>query len=155
MKDSFAQKAQDKHLSMMLRYRTYIDKNSLYNTPPVWSIFVLDLVLAWIEEEGGLVAMGERNQKKAAMLYRLCDEQPDFFKGSIRPADRSLMNLTLRLPSEELEKKLVAQAKAAGFLGLKGHRLTGGIRISLYNAVSLEGTERLASFLEDFAKAHR
>ncbi|MCB9643185.1 MAG: 3-phosphoserine/phosphohydroxythreonine transaminase [Myxococcales bacterium] len=153
IKESFAQKArQDSHIPMMLRYRTYIDKNSLYNTPPVWSIFILDLVLEWLEEEGGLAEIGKRNQQKADVLYRLCDERPEFYRGCVEKADRSLMNVTLRLPSEDLEKKFVSEAKSAGFLGLKGHKLSGGIRISNYNAIPVEGAEKLAAFMEEFAR---
>ncbi len=153
VKDEFAQKAnRSDKISAMLRYQTYIDKNSLYNTPPVWSIFVLDLVLEWLEDEGGLAEIGARNQQKADTLYRLCDERPEFYKGCIDRPDRSLMNITLRLPNEDLEKKLVAEAKQAGFLGLKGHKLSGGIRISNYNAIPVEAAEKLADFLEDFAR---
>lgn len=155
LKDSFAKTAQADHLPDMLRYKTFIDSNSLYNTPPVWSIFIVHLMVQWLEEQGGMAAIARNNRAKAAQLYQLIDEQPDFFRGHSVPKDRSIMNITFRLPSEELEKKLVAESKTAGFMGIKGHRLVGGIRVSNYNAVTLEGMSRLVEFLRSFAKKHQ
>lgn len=155
LKDSFAQKARAEHLPDMLRYKTFIDSNSLYNTPPVWSIYIVHLMVQWIEEQGGLAVIGKNNHAKAEMLYKLIDEHPQFFRGHSVEKDRSIMNITFRLPSEDLEKKLVAESKTAGFMGIKGHRSVGGIRVSNYNAVTLEGMSRLVEFLQTFAKKHQ
>src|SRR5215211_2743415 len=124
----------------MLRYATHAKNNSLYNTPPVFGVYMLNLVLEWIEECGGLQAMGERNRHKAATIYAAIDNSGGFYRGHAVPADRSLMNITFRLPSEELEKKFAAETTAANMVGLAGHRSVGGIRASVYNAMSQEGT---------------
>jgi phosphoserine aminotransferase len=138
----------------MLRYATHAKNNSLYNTPPVFSVYMLNLVLEWIEECGGLEAMGERNRHKAATIYATIDDSGGFYRGHAAPADRSLMNITFRLPSEALEKKFVADATAANMVGLAGHRSVGGIRASIYNAMSQEGCAALASFMAEFARRH-
>ncbi len=148
----FAKRAKEDGLPTMLRYSTYIDHNSLFNTPPVWNIFVVGLVMEWIEENGGLEKIGQINREKAEIIYHLIDSKPEFFRGTAQKESRSLMNITFRLPTEELEKKLVAEAAEKGFVGIKGHRSVGGIRVSNYNAVPKEGIEKLAQFLEDFAK---
>ncbi|TNE44492.1 MAG: 3-phosphoserine/phosphohydroxythreonine transaminase [Deltaproteobacteria bacterium] len=152
IKDEFAQKAKADHLPPMLRYSTFIESNSLYNTPPVWNIFIVKLMIDWLEEAGGLEAIGKRNREKAAALYSVIDESPTFFKGHATEDSRSIMNITFNLPSVELEKKLVADATAAGFMGIKGHRSVGGIRVSNYNAVTVEAVAQLTAFLKDFAK---
>ncbi|MDY0004064.1 MAG: 3-phosphoserine/phosphohydroxythreonine transaminase [Polyangia bacterium] len=139
-------------LPMMLSYKQFVAKDSLGNTPPCFPIYMVNLVLKWVEEQGGVAAVEKVNRKKAAALYDLFDAQPDFFRGTAEKGSRSLMNVTFRLPSEELEKKLISEATAAGFVGLKGHRDVGGLRASLYNAMSLEGVEKLVEFMKGFAK---
>ena len=134
----------------MFDYQTHIKKSSLYNTPPVFSIYSMKLVLEWIKKLGGLQAIGKINQSKKDIIYNLIDTYPDFFRGTVRNDSRSWMNITLRLPSEELEQQLVVKAKEAGFIGLKGHRSVGGVRVSMYNAMSLEGVLKVAEFMENF-----
>jgi phosphoserine aminotransferase len=142
-------------LPTMLDYRTYAEHGSLYNTPPVFSIYVFLLVTRWLRDEiGGLEAMHERNREKAALVYDLLDELPEFYRGHAERGSRSLMNVTFRLPSEELEKTFVADASAQGLKELKGHRSVGGIRASIYNAMPREGVEQLAAFMRSFAASH-
>lgn len=135
----------------MLNYKTHADGNSLYNTPPVFAIYMIGLVCKHLRENGGLLAAHERNEKKAGILYNAIDAS-GFYRGTAEKNSRSLMNVTFRLPSEDLEKKLVSEATAAGFNGLKGHRDVGGLRASLYNAFPLEGVEALIMFMRDFEK---
>ena len=138
-------------LPTMLDYRTYAEHGSLYNTPPVFSIYVLMLVTRWLRDEvGGLEAMLQRNRAKAALLYDVVDEFPDVYRGHARRAARSLMNVTFRLPTEELESRFVAEAAAAGMVELRGHRSVGGIRASIYNAMPMAGVEQLAAFMRSF-----
>jgi phosphoserine aminotransferase len=108
--------------------------------------------MLWIKKQGGLEAVEKVNRVKKDTIYNLMDTYPDYFKGTVQKDSRSWMNLTLRLPSEELETKFLSEAKAAGFIGLKGHRSVGGVRVSLYNAMTLEGTQQLAGFMEEFRK---
>ena len=139
-------------LPSMLNYRTFIDNNSLYNTPPCFSIYAVSLVLKWIEETiGGLDKMALHNQKKAGILYDYLDAT-DFYRPTAQEDSRSLMNVTFRLPTEELEKQFVAEATAHDLLELKGHRSVGGCRASLYNAMPIEGVEALVSFMKNFAQ---
>jgi phosphoserine aminotransferase len=134
----------------MLRYDTHAAKNSLYNTPPCFAIYTLDLVLKWLEETiGGLDKMAAINQKKAALLYDLMDAG-GFYRATAEPDSRSLMNITFRLPNEDLEQQFVQQALENGLGGLKGHRSVGGCRASLYNAVSMEAVEALVDFMKTF-----
>jgi len=142
------------NLLTMLNYNTHADKDSLFNTPPAFGVYVVKLVFEWIKQQGGIAAVGKINAAKKDMIYGLMDANPDYFKGTVEPASRSWMNLTMRLPSEELEKKFIAETKAAGLVGLKGHRSVGGIRVSMYNAMPTEGVEKLASFMEAFKKAN-
>jgi phosphoserine aminotransferase len=142
----------NKNTPTMLRYATHAKTNSLYNTPPSFAVYVLNLVLAWIEKTGGLPAMAERNARKARTLYEAIDRSGGFYRGHAEPGSRSQMNVTFRLPREALEKQFVAEAQAAGMVGLAGHRSVGGIRASLYNAVPPEACAALASFLGDFAR---
>ena len=136
----------------MLRYDTYAAKNSLYNTPPCFAIYVLDLVLKWLEDTvGGLDKMAALNQKKAALLYEFIDAG-GFYRATAKADSRSLMNITFRLPNEDLEQQFVQQAQQQGLAGLKGHRSVGGCRASLYNAVSLEAVESLVAFMKTFEK---
>jgi phosphoserine aminotransferase len=136
----------------MLRYATHAKNNSLYNTPPAFGVYVLNLVLEWIEECGGPAGMAARNQRKAQVLYAAIDGSGGFYRGHAMPESRSLMNVTFRLPDEALEKRFVGEATAAGMVGLAGHRSVGGIRASIYNAMSLEGCQVLAGFMTDFAR---
>jgi len=142
-------------LPTMLDYRTYTEHSSLYNTPPVFSIYVLALVTRWLRDEiGGLEAMHARNREEAAALYAAIDEAPDFYRGHATPDSRSLMNVTWRLPSDDLETAFVVEAAANGMIELKGHRSVGGIRASIYNSMPLEGVEMLAAFMRDFRDRH-
>ncbi|AKU27248.1 3-phosphoserine/phosphohydroxythreonine transaminase [Geobacillus stearothermophilus] len=139
-------------LPTMLDYRTHQKSNSLYNTPPTFAIYMLSLVLEWVEEQGGVAAMEERNRQKAAVLYEAIDESGGFYKPHAEKGSRSLMNVTFTLPNEELTKTFLAEAKERGFVGLGGHRSVGGCRASIYNAVPLEACEALASFMNDFRR---
>lgn len=141
-----------KHIPVYLRYSTHVKNDSLYNTPPTFAVYMLNLVLGWIEDQGGLMAMGERNQQKAAAIYAVIDRHPEFYQGHATPASRSLMNITFRLPTAELEQRFVSEATAAGMIGLKGHRSVGGIRASIYNAMSQEGCQALADFMTTFVQ---
>jgi phosphoserine aminotransferase len=141
-------------LPTMLQYRTHVAEGSMYNTPPTFGLYVLGEVMAWIDELGGLPAMAERNQAKAAVLYDFLD-QSTFFRGTARVASRSLMNVTFRAASEALESQFIAEATAAGLDGLKGHRLVGGMRASIYNAFPIEGVRALVTFMQDFERQHR
>jgi phosphoserine aminotransferase len=136
----------------ILRYATHAKNNSLYNTPPVFAVYLLNLTLAWIEQSGGLEAIAQRNEQKAATIYAAVDRSGGFYRGHAEPASRSRMNLTFRLPSEELEQQFAAEAKAAGMVGLAGHRSVGGIRASIYNAMDLEGCQVLAGFMDEFLR---
>jgi phosphoserine aminotransferase len=141
-------------LPTMLNYNTHAKENSLYNTPPVFGVYMVKLVLEWIKKQGGLQAVEKVNCAKKDRIYGLMDQHPDYFKGTVDKGSRSWMNITMRLPNEDLEKKFLAEAKAKGFIGLKGHRSVGGIRVSLYNAFPLDGANRLAEFMESFRKAN-
>ena len=142
-----------KNLPTMLDYNTYAKENSLYNTPPVFAIYIVGLVMKWIIKQGGLDAVHKRNQEKAALIYHEIDST-GFYKGHAAPDSRSLMNVTFRLPTEELEKQFVAEATKAGLDGLKGHRSVGGIRASIYNAFPKDGVETLVSFMKEFERTH-
>ena len=136
----------------MLKYKTHAEKDSLFNTPPTYSIYLLKLVLDWVKDAGGLAAIEEANNAKGALLYGTLDENAEFFRTPVAVASRSLMNAVFRLPNEDLEAQFVAEAKNAGFGGLKGHRSVGGIRVSMYNAMPLEGIQALTSFMKEFAQ---
>jgi phosphoserine aminotransferase len=142
----------NKGVATMLRYSTHAKNNSLYNTPPMFGVYVLDLVLQWIDGLGGVAGIAERNESKAAALYQAIDGSGGYYKGHAEPGSRSRMNVTFRLPGEDLEKKFVAEAKEAGMVGLAGHRSVGGIRASIYNAIDLKACQALASFMGDFSK---
>jgi len=137
------------NLSAMLNYKTHVKTKSLYNTPNTFGIYVIGLVAQWLKSLGGLAAMQKINEQKAALLYGVIDSG-DFYRGHATPDSRSLMNVTFRLPSDELEKQFVQEATAQGLVELKGHRDVGGIRASLYNAFPLEGVETLAHFMREF-----
>ena len=136
----------------MFNYQTHADNDSMYNTPPCYAIYICKLVLEWIKNEiGGLEKMKERNEKKAALLYDFLDSSK-LFKGTVVKEDRSLMNIPFVTGSEELDAKFVKEAAAAGFVNLKGHRTVGGMRASIYNAMPVEGVEKLVAFMKDFEK---
>ncbi len=135
----------------MLNYGEMIKAESMYNTPPCWSIYVALLVLEWIEKLGGLTAMQKINQEKAAVLYDYLDSQ-SFYKSTIVPEDRSMMNVTFTTGNEELDEKFVKESNKAGMTNLKGHRAVGGMRASIYNAMPKAGVEHLVSFMKEFAK---
>ncbi len=138
-------------LTAYLDYRTHAEKNSLYNTPPVFAIWIIQLVLERMKRLGGMKAMEEHNAAKAAEVYRAIDTSGGFYRCPVDKEVRSLMNLVFRLPSEDLEKRFISQATEEGFLGLKGHRSVGGCRASLYNAMPLEGARALGEFMNEFA----
>ena len=141
-----------KNLPTMLRYTTFTEANSMYNTPPCFGIYTIQLVLKWLEEEiGGLEKMEAINKKKADLLYNLFD-QSDFYRATADLGSRSLMNVTFRLPSEDLEKRFIAEATGAGFGGLKGHRSVGGCRASIYNPTTFEAVAALVDFMKTFEK---
>jgi len=135
-----------------LNYKNHVKEDSLYNTPPTFAIYLMKLVLQWLKDDvGGLAKMHERNKQKAQLLYDVIDASAGFYRGHATPADRSLMNVTFRLSSEDLEKQFIKQAEDLGLDGLAGHRSVGGIRASIYNAMPPEGVQALATFMKDFA----
>nr|MBN2277007.1 3-phosphoserine/phosphohydroxythreonine transaminase [candidate division Zixibacteria bacterium] len=154
IRDDLLAKAKD-GLPTMFSYKTHAENDSLYNTPPVFGVYIMKLIFEWIKKQGGLEAVEKVNREKKDAIYGLIDQNPDFFKGTVQKDSRSWMNITLRLPNEDLEKKFISEAKAAGFIGLKGHRSVGGIRVSLYNALPLDGAKKLAEFMEKFRKANQ
>ncbi len=141
-----------KDIPTMLRYDTHADKNSLYNTPPTYGIYMLKNVLSWAKDNGGLKGLKELNVKKAALIYDAIDQSNGFYQGHAEKESRSYMNITFRLTNEELEKKFLAEAKSAGFVGLNGHRSVGGCRASAYNAVTYENCLALRDFMLSFQK---
>ena len=149
IRDDLAKTANE-NLTTMLKYSTHIEKNSLYNTPPTFGIFFMGEVLKWILANGGLEGMEQRNKKKADMLYGFFDENPDFFKCPVAKDSRSWMNVAFRLHSEDLEGKMISEATRNGFVGMKGHRSVGGLRISMYNATPPEHIEAVIAFMKDF-----
>lgn len=139
-------------LPTMLRYDTHVENNSLYNTPPVYSIYMVNLVLKWIKDKGGLAEMEQFNKDKTQLIYRVIDQSGGFYKAVAAPKDRSIMNITFRMENEELEKQFIQEASKEGFVGLKGHRSVGGLRASTYNAVPYESCKALEQFMIDFQK---
>lgn len=139
----------------ILQYKTHAEKDSLYHTPPTASIFMLGLVMKWIEAEGGVKKMEELATKKAEILYNVIDESEGFYKGHAAKESRSKMNVTFTIADKELEKKFIAESEQKGFVGIKGHRSVGGCRASIYNAVPIEHVEKLAQFMIDFQKKYR
>ena len=135
---------------VMMDYKVQADADSLYNTPPCWTIYICKLVLEWIQNEiGGLDKMKERNERKAKILYDFLDSSK-LFKGTVVPEDRSLMNVPFVTGDKELDAKFVKEAAEAGFVNLKGHRTVGGMRASIYNAMPIEGVEKLVAFMQKF-----
>lgn len=140
------------NLPTMLDYKLQAEKESMYNTPPTYSVYILGLVMKWLLSIGGLTEIEKRNIEKSSLVYAAIDNSQGFYLGHAEPNSRSRMNVTFRLPSEELEKKFVKESTAAGLDNLKGHRSVGGLRASLYNALPLESAQALVSFMEDFQK---
>jgi phosphoserine aminotransferase len=140
-------------LHTMLDYRTHVENKSLYNTPNTFGIYIISLVCQWLQKKGGLTAVQWENEGKAKLLYNVIDAS-DFYRGHADTNSRSLMNVTFRLPSEELEKLFVEEAAAAGFEGLKGHRSVGGLRASIYNACPREAVKALVSFMKNFEQKY-
>ena len=135
----------------MLQYKTHADNGSMYNTPPAYGIYICGKVFKWLKKQGGLEAMKERNEQKARILYDFLD-QSRLFKGTVEKKDRSLMNVPFVTGDKELDAKFVKEAEAAGFVNLKGHRTVGGMRASIYNAMPIEGVEKLVEFMKKFEK---
>ena len=133
----------------MMKYKTHADADSLYNTPNCWCIYVCGKVFKWLKKMGGLEAMKERNEKKAAILYDFLDSS-EMFKGTVEKKDRSLMNVPFVTGDKDLDAKFVKEATEAGFVNLKGHRTVGGMRASIYNAMPIEGVEKLVAFMKKF-----
>jgi phosphoserine aminotransferase len=140
------------NLPAMLDYKVQAEEKSLYNTPPCFSIYMVGLVMKWIKKLGGLPAIEARNKAKAELLYKTIDASGGFYKGHALPESRSRMNVTFRLPSEELEDTFAKEAKKLNMIGLKGHRSVGGMRASIYNAVELADVETLVQFMQEFQK---
>lgn len=143
-----------KELPTMLKYATFAENDSLYNTPPVFSIYMVNKTLHWIKKQGGVEQIAANNVAKAKLIYDAIDNSNGFYIGHAEKEYRSLMNITFNLADKELEKDFIAQAKAASFVGIGGHRLVGGCRASAYNAVPLEACQALAQFMENYQKAH-
>jgi len=141
----------DGDLPTMLSYKVQAENNSLYNTPNTFGVYILGLTMKWLKSLGGLAAVARANERKAATLYAEVD-RTGFYRGTAQKESRSLMNVTFRLPSEELEKAFEKEATAAGLDGLKGHRLVGGMRASIYNAFPQEGVDALVQFMREFEK---
>jgi len=151
IRDDLVEMSRD-DIPTLLKYKTHVEKDSTFNTPPTYSVYLMKLVLEWVKDKGGLESIEKENREKAQLLYSTIDAHKDFYRGTVEPESRSLMNATFRLPTEELEAEFISQAKSAGFGGLKGHRSVGGIRVSMYNAMPLKGVEELAEFMNDFVK---
>ncbi|HAV90229.1 3-phosphoserine/phosphohydroxythreonine transaminase [uncultured Eubacterium sp.] len=151
--DLIPEEAMD-NVPTMLQYKTQADAGSLYNTPPCYGIYICGKVFKWIKKMGGLEAMKERNEKKAKILYDFLDSS-ELFKGTVEAKDRSLMNVPFVTGDADLDAKFVAEAKAAGFENLKGHRTVGGMRASIYNAMPIEGVEKLVEFMKKFEEENK
>jgi len=136
-----------------LDYRVHVENKSLYNTPNTWGIYIISLVCKWLRGKGGLAGMERENEEKAQLLYDAIDAT-EFYRGHADADSRSIMNVTFRLPTEELEKQFSTEATAQGLDGLKGHRSVGGIRASIYNAFPKEGVAALVSFMNEFERKH-
>ncbi len=139
----------------IFRYKTILEGDSLQNTIPTFAVYMVRNVLRWVKAQGGARAMEKRNREKARMIYGMIDGKPDFFRCPVEVDSRSVMNPVFRLPSEDLEKKLVADAAEAGMVGIKGHRSVGGIRTSMYNAMEPESVQKFVDFAQAFAKRHQ
>jgi phosphoserine aminotransferase len=141
-----------KTIPTMMRYDTHAKNDSLFNTPPVFSVYMLNLVLRWLKAQGGLTVIGKRNEEKAGLVYDTIDQSGGFYRGHAEMDSRSLMNVNFRLPTEELEKTFAKEAEQAGLIGLKGHRSVGGLRASMYNAMTVAGCQALKDFMLEFKR---
>ncbi len=150
IRDDLVQSSQE-NLPAYLSYKNHAAKNSMYNTPPVFPIYVVNLVMKWLKSNGGVAGIEKLNNEKSALLYNTIDGSDGFYNCPVEKSVRSLMNVVFRLPSEELDKKFISEAGIAGMISLKGHRDVGGCRASIYNAMPLEGVAVLTSFMKDFA----
>jgi phosphoserine aminotransferase len=140
------------NLPVMLDYKAQAATGSMHNTPPSFSVYMVGLVFKWALKSGGLAEIEKVNRKKAGLVYQAIDQSGGFYRGHAQPDARSLMNITFRLPSEELEETFAKEAKSAGLIGLKGHRSVGGMRASTYNAVTIEGAQALVQFMAEFQR---
>lgn len=154
VKDDFLKTART-DLPTMLKYQTFVDKDSTYNTPPVFAIYMVNKTLHWIKAQGGVDVIAARNAEKAKLIYDVIDQSEGFYIGHAEPAYRSNMNITFNLQTPEMEKEFIAQGKAAGFVGINGHRSVGGCRASAYNAVPVEACEALAEYMKQYQKNHQ
>jgi phosphoserine aminotransferase len=143
-----------KDIPKILRYETFAGDDSLYNTPPTFAVYLMRNVLGWVRQVGGLPQIEAWNREKARILYAALDSLSAFYRAPVQKDSRSMMNIVFRLPTEALEEKFVSEAKKNGMVGLKGHRSAGGIRVSAYNAVTVEQIKTLVSFMERFAKTN-
>ncbi len=154
LRDDMLEMAAD-DVPTMFSYKTHVEKDSMFNTPPSGPIYMVEQMLEWVKSLGGLKAVEQMNRDKAALLYDAIDGSDGYFRGAVvNKDDRSWMNVTMRLPSEELEMKFIAEAGEKGLHGLKGHRSVGGIRASIYNAMPREGVERLVALMKEFKAAN-
>ena len=155
VRDSFYEKAIDTaRVPTMLSYRTHAEENSLYNTPPCFSIYILNLTMKWLVKMGGLEAMARINEEKASILYGTIDASGGYYRCPVQKDSRSRMNVVFRLRDEASEELFVKEAKGAGIIGVKGHRSTGGIRFSVYNANLVDNVKVAAAFMDNFRKKH-
>lgn len=154
LRKDLAARTDDSKVPTMLRYSTYIEENSMFNTPPTFAIYMLALVTDWLKAQGGLKAMEKINDEKAAYLYNFLDNSK-FYASPVAKADRSIMNIVFRTPNEELDAAFVKEAKENGLTDLKGHRLVGGCRASIYNAMPVEGVKALVEFMKKFELARK
>jgi phosphoserine aminotransferase len=153
IREDLASQPPPAHLPTILRYQTHLNNKSLYNTPPTFAIYVLDLVLAWIEQQG-MATLAQRNTQKAQLIYQVIDQSGGFYRGHSHPDHRSQMNITFTLADATLEKSFLSLAEAAGMVGLAGHRSVGGLRASLYNALPLTSAQALADMMREFQRTH-
>lgn len=156
IRKSFAEKAAPpKNLPTIMNYKVYMESDSMNNTPPVFAVYLAGLVAAWVEKKiGGLEAMAKINQDKARLLYDAIDQSGGFYKGTAAPGSRSLMNVTFKLPTEDLDNAFKSQAAKNNMVGLGGHRSVGGLRASIYNAMSVEGINALVAFMNEFKRVN-
>jgi len=154
IRDDLIERAEE-NMPTMHKYKTHADKNSLFNTGPTWAIYMCKLSLEYLKNLGGVPAIEKINRQKAKLLYDVFDNSGGFYKGHAKKDSRSLMNITFNLPTEELEKKCIAEALERDLVGLKGHRSVGGMRASIYNAMPLEGVQKLTEFLKEFQEKNQ
>ncbi len=150
IRDDILERCSD-DLTAYLSYKIHAKEESLYNTPPVFSIYMVSLVMEWVKNKGGLPAMEKLADERAGMIYGAIEKNGGFYKCPVPPHCRSKMNIVFRMPTEDLEKKFIAEASEQGMIGLKGHRSVGGCRASIYNAMPVEGAKALSNFMDQFA----